>query len=113
MGDWHVNKNYFIGPAVEALSDGSPYILRENNEGWEIEWLDSLAENPSNDEIESKAEELFQQWTATEYQRLRRPKYPPLADFADAMYWQSKGDNSKMDAYLAAIDAIKAKYPKE
>lgn len=43
---------------------------------------------------------------------LRRAAYPPLADLADATYWQSQGDASKMQAYLAAVKAVKAKYPK-
>jgi len=43
---------------------------------------------------------------------LRRAAYPPLADLADALYWQSQGDNSKMDAYNAKIAAVKARYPK-
>jgi len=42
----------------------------------------------------------------------RRDAYPPLADLADALYWQSRGDDSKMDAYNAAVAAVKAKFPK-
>jgi hypothetical protein len=47
-----------------------------------------------------------------DYQLLRKEEYPPLADLADALYWQSKGDESKMDEYLANCEAIKLKYPK-
>ena len=61
----------------------------------------------------NKREEERREWEATEYQRLRKPEYPPLADLADALYWQSQGDESKMTAYLAAVDAVKQKYPKE
>ncbi|MEJ7745346.1 MAG: hypothetical protein WKF61_01035 [Luteimonas sp.] len=43
---------------------------------------------------------------------LRRDAYPPLADLADALYWQSRGDSSKLDAYNAAIAAVKAQFPK-
>jgi len=43
---------------------------------------------------------------------LRRAAYPPLADFADALYWQSKGDPSKLDAYLSKIAEVKARFPK-
>lgn len=46
------------------------------------------------------------------YQELRRKEYPPLGELADAIYWQSKGDNTKMGAYLAACEAVKSKYPK-
>ena len=45
--------------------------------------------------------------------KLRRSQYPPLADLVDALYWQSRGDPSKMTAYLAAIEAVKARFPKQ
>jgi hypothetical protein len=47
-----------------------------------------------------------------DYQEQRRMAYPPLSDFADAMYWQAQGDDSKMAAYMAAVDAVKAQFPK-
>lgn len=43
---------------------------------------------------------------------LRRANYPPLADLADALYWQSRGDDSKLRAYHAAVAAVKEQYPK-
>lgn len=46
------------------------------------------------------------------YDLKRRREYPPLTDLADALYWQSQGDQTKMDAYLAAVEAVKIKYPK-
>jgi hypothetical protein len=55
---------------------------------------------------------LVEEWEFSQYQRHRQPEYPPLADLADALYWQSKGNDIKMAAYLAAVDAVKAKYPK-
>jgi hypothetical protein len=41
----------------------------------------------------------------------RGADYPPLEDLADALYWRARGDASKWNSYIAAIDAIKAKYP--
>jgi len=49
---------------------------------------------------------------AEEIAAARRAAYPPLADLADALYWQSQGDNSKMDAYNAQVAAVKAEFPK-
>lgn len=49
--------------------------------------------------------------TAT-WEQIRERAYPPLAMLADAIYWQSKGDNSKMDTYLAQCAAVKAQFPK-
>lgn len=63
--------------------------------------------------IASKVEELQSAYEATEYQRLREKEYPPLADLADALYWQAQGDETKMTAYVAKCEAVKQKYPKE
>lgn len=49
---------------------------------------------------------------APTYAELRRQAYPTDGDFADAIYWQAKGDSSKMDAYIAKVDAVKARFPK-
>ena len=50
--------------------------------------------------------------TTESVQEKRSLLYPPLADLADALYWNSKGDNTKLDAYYAACEAVKTKYPK-
>jgi len=42
----------------------------------------------------------------------RQREYPLLADLADALYHQSKGDETKLTAYLAKCEAVKTKYPK-
>lgn len=50
---------------------------------------------------------------ATEVVKAKRaPAYPPLSDFADAMYWNSKGDDSKLTAYYAACEKVKTDNPK-
>ena len=46
------------------------------------------------------------------YQETRQPLYPPLEDFADAMYWNSKGDSTKLEAYYAACEKVKTDNPK-
>jgi hypothetical protein len=46
------------------------------------------------------------------YIEKRQAEYPPLADLADALYHQSKGDETKLTAYLAKCEAVKTKYPK-
>ena len=62
--------------------------------------------------VDAAAAEIQAELDATQYQRDRQPEYPSLATFADAYYWAQKGDNTKMDEYVAACDAVKAKYPK-
>jgi hypothetical protein len=95
---------------VEELnSEGNPVgtVITPN-----LEWLDTTVEKPTKEQLDAEVERLKQEYAATEYQRLRQPEYPPLSDLADALYWQSQGDNSKMEKYLAAVDAVKQKYPK-
>lgn len=50
--------------------------------------------------------------TAETVQENRALKYPSLGDFADAMYWNSKGDDSKLTAYYAACEKVKTDNPK-
>ena len=46
------------------------------------------------------------------YKDTRQLLYPSLGDFADAMYWNSKGDSNKLDAYYAACEKVKTDNPK-
>lgn len=78
-----------------------------------IEPIGTAFSLPTKVQIEAKAAELKTAWVSAQYQRMRQPEYPPLTDLADALYWQQKGDDTKMTAYLAAIQAVKEKYPKE
>ena len=49
---------------------------------------------------------------AIAYQSARKPLYPSLGDFADAMYWNSKGDSTKLEAHYAACEKVKTDNPK-
>jgi hypothetical protein len=50
-----------------------------------------------------------QRGTPQNYMDLRRNEYPPATDYLDAVV---KGDQAQIDAYIAACQAVKAKYPK-
>jgi hypothetical protein len=43
------------------------------------------------------------------YADKRKAEYPPMEDYLDAVV---KGDQEAIDAYIAACQAVKAKYPK-
>jgi hypothetical protein len=77
-----------------------------------LQWFDSSVTKPTKQQILAERARLQAELDATEYQRKRQPEYPPLGDLADAIYWQNEGDSSKMTAYLAAVEAVKVKYPK-
>ena len=46
---------------------------------------------------------------ALTYTQKRRSEYPPVTDYLDAVV---KGDQAAIAAYIAACQAVKAKYPK-
>ena len=62
--------------------------------------------------IDSARTTLDAEAAAIAYQSIRQPLYPSLGDFADAMYWNSKGDSSKLTAYYAACEKVKTDNPK-
>jgi hypothetical protein len=86
---------------IKEYPDRTP-DLDDNPLNFGVTWAEAVAEK----------QRLELDYQAKEYQRQRQPEYPPLADLADALYWQAQGDNSKMTAYLAAVQAVKDKYPK-
>ena len=63
-------------------------------------------------DIDSARATLDSDYAKVKYKDDRKPLYPPLADFADAMYWNSKGDSSKLTAYYAACEKVKTDNPK-
>ena len=44
-----------------------------------------------------------------QYKYDRAQAYPPITDYIDGVV---KGDQAQIDAYIAACQAVKAKYPK-
>ena len=62
--------------------------------------------------IDTARTELDTEAAKIAYQFVRQPLYPPLEDFADAMYWNSKGDSTKLEAYYTACEKVKTDNPK-
>ncbi len=62
--------------------------------------------------IDAARATLDSDYAKVKYKDDRKPLYPPLEDFADAMYWNSKGDSSKLTAYYAACEKVKTDNPK-
>jgi hypothetical protein len=93
-----------LRPGAAWTMDGDKY------EG--IIWLDDQQSKPTKEELTLEADRIQAEYDSKEYQRQRQLAYPPMADYLDAVYWQSQGDATKMTAYLAAVEAVKSKYPK-
>lgn len=100
--------------ACRALRPGEIFGFRKDASGIQrihvdyVYWPNPDTVPPTKQEI---LDELARQ-ESEKYKEQRAPEYPPLSELADAIFWQSKGDNSKMEAYMAAVEAVKEKYPK-
>ena len=62
--------------------------------------------------IDTARTELDTEAAKIAYQFVRQPLYPSLGDFADAMYWNSKRDSTKLEAYYTACEKVKTDNPK-
>lgn len=111
-----VKENYSsLARAINLLVPGALYNLKGDDYN-SIEWNeDNTSSKPTEQEIIDKRAALAAEWDSLhkEVGIKRKAEYPPLEDFADAMYWNSKGDDSKLTEYYAACEAVKTKYPKE
>jgi hypothetical protein len=86
--DWD-QSNLLPKPTVEELEDNKDYV--------------APALTPEQIAVQEAAV------AALQYKSLRAAEYPPITDYLDGVV---KGDQAQIDAYIAACQAVKAKYPK-
>lgn len=91
--------------ALLSLRPGAQWTLC----GDDLEWVDTVQTQPTDAEIAAEIVRLQAEYDAKEYQRLRAAEYPDFRDYLDGVV---KGDQAQIDAYIAACQAVKAKYPK-
>ena len=60
-----------------------------------------------NKEITLDMNAVEAEFAKLDYQTKRMKEYPSLRNLADAMYWNSKGDTSKLTAYYEACEKVK------
>ena len=90
-------------PLIETLDDSFvDYGLDKDDNKISIE----------QSKVDAARTTLDTEAAAIAYQSVRNPLDPSLGDFADAMYWNSKGDSSKLTAYYAACEKVKTDNPK-
>ena len=103
-----------LASALTNLKPGAVW----NISGEDYDTLDWHADNtitkPTKAQVDAEILRLTNEWNTKQLNigLQRKVEYPPLAELADAMYWSSKGDNSKLTAYYEKCDAVKTKYPK-
>jgi len=101
-----------IVKALQKIKPGAEWVLNGNDYD-DLNWLDTVQSKPTREEVSQAVAIVQAEYDEQEYARKRAPEYPPLTDLADALYHQSKGDETKMTAYLAKCETVKQKYPKE
>lgn len=94
-----------ITDALQSLCPGAEWVLR-GNEYSGLEWLDTKQAQPSEAEIAAEVVRLQAEYDANQYQRDRAAEYPSFADQFDLLF------HGGYDAWKAAIQAVKDKYPK-
>lgn len=91
---------------VKQLRPGAAFYFEQPVSYASLVWLDESQEKPTEQEVIAKLVEIQQAYEATEYQRQRQAEYPSFADQFDLLY------HGGYDAWKAAIDTVKNKYPK-
>ena len=88
--------------ALYSLRPKASWVLR----GDDLEWLDQIQTKPTEKEIAAEIERLKSEYDSKQYQRQRAAEYPSFSDQFDLLY------HGGYDAWKAAIEAVKKKYPK-
>ena len=88
-------------PNAVTIDDGTGAFDKDGNK---INLDDSLVAK-ARTELNTEAAKIA-------YQSVREPLYPSLGEFADAMYWNSKGDSTKLEACYSACEKVKTDNPK-
>jgi len=103
---------YDLVKALKSLYPGSFWSLNGDSYSG-LTWSnENKSSKPTEEELISECERLQAEYERTQYQRQRAPEYPDLKELADALYWNSKGDSSKLEEYYIKCEEIKNKYPK-
>ena len=92
-------------PEVTGIVDGGEIKLSDGT-------YVTIGKELDQKNIDIAREQINADYAKVKYKDDRKPLYPPLEDFADAMYWNSKGDSSKLTAYYAACEKVKTDNPK-
>ena len=94
---------------IEAITSINPNakVSVRGNDVKQITWLENTTPIAEAD-ILAKQAELQADYEAKEYQRNRASEYPSIGEQLDMIYHAGQGG----DAFQAAIQVVKDKYPK-
>jgi len=91
--------------ALTSLTKGSAWSMVKDDYD-NIAWYSEEIEKPTREAVFAEQERLQKIEDANAYKTQRASEYPTIADQLDLLY------HGGMDAWKAAIQAVKDKYPK-
>ena len=92
-----------INSILKIKSDANVTVKGENIDTCEIIWHDNNPTNITKEQIKAKINEIA-------YQTNREKEYPSIQEQLDMQYWDKINETNN---WQDAINAVKAKYPKE
>jgi len=98
-----------IVAALHRLCPNANWYFKDEERYENLCWTDKTQQKPTKEQLLSAEQEIIAERNAVAYKNLRAKEYPPIADYLDAVV---KGDQVQLQAYIAACQAVKAKYPK-
>jgi hypothetical protein len=99
--------SYFLQAFNNIANCTGSYTLSQT----EIISWDCVETRPTQAALETEMARLEAEYESKLYQRERKYLYPPLSEFADAYYWEKKGDTSRMASWVEACALVKDNYP--
>jgi hypothetical protein len=102
------NRHSYITAALTRIAPGAQWVLRGSSLGG-LEWVDPIILCPSVEEIETAIDEVIKDEAYYAYQEKRKAEYPDFFEYLDAVV---KGDQTQIQQYIDACQAVKEKYPK-
>lgn len=108
-----LEKEFTLVDALTSLRPGSEWYCQSPLTLDNVVWQDPNNTLPSQGECDTEIERLRSEYEAREYQRIRAPQYPSIADQLD-MLWHAmdSGALPKVDSFYSAIKAVKDQNPK-
>ena len=94
-----------IGDALKSLTPSASFVIRDGV----LEWVDEVVTQPTEVEIDAEIIKLQAEWDSQEYARNRKAEYDALNQL-EMQFDDKKNSTTTWDD---AIDAIKAKWPKD
>jgi len=91
-----------ISQAIYSLAPTAEWVIRDGV----IEWINPKTSPVTEEQLQAEIARLQAEYEAKQYQRDRAAEYPSYADQFDLLY------HGGYDAWKAAIQAVKDKYPK-